>query len=256
MKIEEYIRASFEKRLQEVPVLVVYDPEKRYAEICKGMGSEKLMVIDGTSSTIRGREAAMEAWNRISEGEAEGKTLLIYLPIRQPQNKLEQQRDPYWIFAIGGGSFPESDGELYKSLCHKAFPEYVEQIDDLFVNSVPDFETINNLAAGGTQWPVLRTILKVESAVEILTAFLSPSRDQKAALDKDDSWVPEIHNFSSSILGFGLKTKGHKWPSIADELWRFVLFSEFVFDLPGELPESLADVPRAPAGREYLIFSV
>lgn len=33
---------------------------------------------------------------------------------------------------------------------------------------------------------------------------------------------------------------------IADELWRFLLFSEFVFDLPQELPASLADVPHAP----------
>lgn len=32
---------------------------------------------------------------------------------------------------------------------------------------------------------------------------------------------------------------------MADELWRFVLYSEFAFDLPCELPESLGDVPRA-----------
>lgn len=256
MKIEEYIRVCFEKRLQEAPVLVVYDSEKRFADICKAMDSEKRTVIDGTSSTIRSREATMEAWSRIADGEAEGKSLLIYLPIGKPGSKLEQQRDPYWIFAIGGGYFPESDGESYKSLCHKAFPEYVEQIDDLFAHGIPDFETVNNLASASTQWPVLRTILKVESAVEILTAFLSPNRDQRAALDKDDSWVPEIRNFCLSILGFGLKTKGHKWASIADELWRFVLFSEFVFDLPEKLPESLADVPRAPAEREALIFAV
>jgi hypothetical protein len=256
MKIEEYIRAHFEKRLQEAPVFVVYDPERRYAEISKGMDSDKRTVIDGTSSTIRGREAAMDAWKNVSEGEAEGKTLLIYLPMELPRNNLERQRDPYWIFVIGGGFFPESDGESYKSLCHKAFPEYVEQIDDLFAHGIPDFETINNLAAGGTQWPVLRTILKVESAVEILTAFLSPSNEQRSALDKDDSWVPEIRKFCSMILGYNLKTKGHKWSSVADDLWRFVLFSEFAFDLPGELPQSLADVPHAPAGRESLIFSV
>src|SRR5690606_19171527 len=37
------------------------------------------------------------------------------------------------------------------------------------------------------------------------------------------------------------------------ELWRFVLFSEFAFDLPGKLPEAMADVPKAEANSQPLI---
>jgi hypothetical protein len=40
---------------------------------------------------------------------------------------------------------------------------------------------------------------------------------------------------------------------LADELWRFLLFSEFVFDLPGVLPDALAGVPRAPAEVRLLV---
>jgi hypothetical protein len=43
-----------------------------------------------------------------------------------------------------------------------------------------------------------------------------------------------------------------------NELARYVLFSEFVFDLPDEepLPESLADVPRADPSKKKLIYAV
>lgn len=41
--------------------------------------------------------------------------------------------------------------------------------------------------------------------------------------------------------------------SIADEVWRFVLFSEFVFDLPVNLPDSLATVPHAPHEAKPLV---
>ena len=57
-------------------------------------------------------------------------------------------------------------------------------------------------------------------------------------------------------IGLGLKTRGKTWSAIGDELWRFVLFSEFVFDLPEELPAGLQDVPRAAASAQPLIEDI
>src|SRR5690606_36950975 len=56
-----------------------------------------------------------------------------------------------------------------------------------------------------------------------------------------------------SALGLTLKTKGKTWSTISDELWRFVLFSEFAFDLPSALPEALADIPCAPVSARPVI---
>ena len=53
-----------------------------------------------------------------------------------------------------------------------------------------------------------------------------------------------------------LKTRGKTWNAIADELWRFVLFSEFVFDLPEPLPEALQGVPHAPAEAKPIVEAV
>jgi hypothetical protein len=40
---------------------------------------------------------------------------------------------------------------------------------------------------------------------------------------------------------------------VADELWRFIIFSEFVFDLPEPLPAALANVPRAGPEAQPLV---
>ena len=48
-------------------------------------------------------------------------------------------------------------------------------------------------------------------------------------------------------------TKGKTLSPIADELWRFVLFSEFAFNLSSKLPVALANVPRAPAEARPLV---
>ncbi len=63
----------------------------------------------------------------------------------------------------------------------------------------------------------------------------------------------EAKSLFQSALGLKLATKGKSWSALADELWRFLLFSEFVLDLPGELPPALANVPHADAGAHTLV---
>jgi hypothetical protein len=96
----------------------------------------------------------------------------------------------------------------------------------------------------------------VESAAEILTAFLSPTAAQGEALEEDTSWQSEFRGFTADVLGYTPKTKSQKWATLSSELWRFILFSEFAFDLPGELPASLRDVPRAANTFSTLVLAV
>jgi len=98
--------------------------------------------------------------------------------------------------------------------------------------------------------------LKVESAAEILVAFLSPTAVQKNVLEADDTWVLEFQDFAATALSLTLKTKSQKWSKISEEVWRYVLFTEFVFDLPGELSSELKGVPRASATFKDLIYLV
>jgi len=256
MSIQEFIYNHLKKRLEKTVSLVVYDSDRRYKEVVSNLAGDDCEVIDGTESTIIGREQALNRWRRLMDDQKKQKHLIIYVPIRKPKTDKERQQDPYQIFAIGGREFPRDDGDQYQALCYKAAPDLVGQIDKLFKHSVPDFETVNSLVEGKANWPKLRTILKVESAVEILVSFLSPSSDQKSILDKDDSWVPEFYDFAETALDLTLKTKSKKWSKISEEVWRYLLYSEFAFDLTEELPADLKDVPRASASFKNLIYSV
>ena len=65
------------------------------------------------------------------------------------------------------------------------------------------------------------------------------------ALKATDAWATEARGLVLSTLGLQLKTRSKNWSPVADELWRFLLFSEFASDLPGEIPEELAMVSCA-----------
>ena len=68
----------------------------------------------------------------------------------------------------------------------------------------------------------------------ILFALLVPSPKHKEALKTNEAWVNEARALLGATLGLKLITRAKTWPPIADELWRFLLLSEFVFDLPSE----------------------
>lgn len=255
MAIAEFIKKHFIKRLERSSCLVIYDPASRYKELVQNMAGNGCKVIDGSDSTILAREASMDAWRDLAEHKDGLKYLIIYLPIRKPIKEHEKQKNPYQIFAIGGSEFPADDGDEYKALCHKAMPDHVAEIDKLFAAGMPDFATIDALEKGNS-WPTLRTLLKEESPREILVAVISPSDAQKKALLADAAWVPEFIQFAVTTLNLKLKTKVTKWASISEELGRYILFSEFLFDLPGSLPEGIKDVPAAPEAYKDIVYSV
>lgn len=252
MSIANFIRESvLLPRLRKMGCLVVYDPAGHYQDICNGLADEKLLVVDASTSSIESRIAAMQGLRDVIDRQLVG--LLVYVPAKAPQSDEERQSDPFAPIAAAGAIFPEGDGDSFESLCLKAKPDHTTAIRAVFVQDPsPSFAVVDAIG-GGLGWPNLRALLVVESARDILFALLVPNIAQQAALKGNDSWVAEARDLLSNSLALILKTRGKTWDSIAEELWRFVLFSEFVFDLPGILPASLADVPRAESLAKPLI---
>ncbi len=54
----------------------------------------------------------------------------------------------------------------------------------------------------------------------------------------------------------GLDSNGISLQDIQQKLWMYLLFSEFVFDLPSALPDSLKTVAMAPVEIKDKIYSV
>ena len=254
MKISQFIQTEvLLPRVKLHEVLVVYDPARRFRDLCKGLNSDSLQVIDAADNSIESREQALQTLGRMGTSEADKTELLIYVPARAPVSDEDRQQDPFAMYAVCGGVFPDGDGDEYLSICLKAKPDHATQIRAIFEeDSNPDFAVIDAVGSG-VGWPRLRTLLQEESVSGILFALLAPNEQQQQALKGQETWAEEARDLSKAALGLKLKTRSNAWPALAKELWRFLLFSEFVFDLPEAMPAALADVPHAAESARPLI---
>ena len=258
MSITAFIRDTILRpRLLEAGCMVVYDPDRRYQAICASFGDDRVRVVDASESSIESRLAAIEALREVGRPKSDLDAVLIYVPKRRSETEEEQQVDPFAIYAVSGAMFPRDDGDDYLSLCLRAKPDHSTEVRRVFAGSPsgPAFSVIDAIG-GGASWPQLRVALKVESGREILVALLSPSPLQAEALKAQEGWSDEAREFLRATLDLSVKTRGKTWNAIADELWRYVLYSEFAFDLPVALPEALKGVPRAPEEARPIVEDV
>lgn len=258
MSIAEFIRESvLRPRLKEAGCLVVYDVDKRYRELCFDLAADKVRVVDAAESSIESREAALLALGEVGQPKAPLEGVLIYVPTKRPETDEQKQVDPFAIYAECGAVFPQDDGDEYLSLCLRARPDHATEIRKVFGGSPtgPKFAVIDAIG-GGVSWPQLRATLKVESGREILAALMVPNLNQVEALKNQEGWMQEARDFLRATLAMSVKTRGKTWTVLADELWRYVLFSEFVFDLPVALPETLKGVPHAPMEARPIVEGV
>lgn len=254
MTIREYIQHQiFEQRAQNNGALVIYDITRRYRDIVMHMVSDRCRVIDASLSVIEQREAATDALAALAAGQIH--QLVIWVPAVRPEDNEGKQRDPFSVFAEIGAVFPQGDGDDYASLCRRAKPDHIPEINRLFAEGEPSFDMVDALDRGGA-WPKLKTLLSANSSKEILLGILSPKPKQEEALKEDPTWVTEAREFIQRSLGHRLKTKGQTRQSIAEELWRVILFSEFVFDTAGDIPSALGSVPKVGHEAKSLVYEV
>lgn len=252
MSIEQYIRTDIlEKRLADTSVLVVYDGENRYLKLAQSIASEHCDVVDVSQGSLLTRQQAMSALSKLKSG----RQLLVYVPKAAPLEEEDKQKDPFALYAAAGAIFPdpERSGDKFLDICLKAKPDQATEIRQLFEqNDNPSFEVINAIG-GGASWPTLQAALSAEGAASLLFRFMTADEKIQSKLAAQSSWHNEALSLFNSTLGLTLRTKQSSWSAIADELWRFVLFSEFVFDLNEAIPASLSDVLVAKSSAKPII---
>ena len=68
MTIKQFIQHEvLLPRLQQTSVLVVYDPARRYREVCLELATDQRQVIDASASSIESREAALAALQAVGQ---------------------------------------------------------------------------------------------------------------------------------------------------------------------------------------------
>lgn len=257
MSFEQFVKENiFAERLADSGVLVVYDPSERYRDICLAMAGDHCQVVNATEGSILARERALAIFLELAEADTPTQQLLIYVPAEAPRTDEAKQVDPFSIFGVCGGVFPEGAGDEYQQLCLRHKPNYSTELRTLFEREPnPSFAMINGIGAG-SGWPILEERLQKNSATELLLALMAPDDDQLARLKDDSTWVSEANALVESALGIALRTRAKTWKPISEELWSHVLFSEFYFDLPQALPESLAQVPCAVETAKPIVYDL
>ena len=257
MSIQTHIAGVFRDRLNQHSAMIVYDPDERYADICTGLANDHTVVVNAGASYFEAREQVMRALRDCAAPNEAGhrRYLLVYVPAAGPVDEVGMIGDPYYAVAVAGGYFPKGDGESYEALCRTAMPDHANEIARIFQESEPSFATIDALNSGGG-WPQLKTVLGAESPAEILRSFMAPSSDKTKRMNEDEAWVSEIRRFLEKSLGVTLRTKGKRWKSISEEVWEIMLLSEFVSDLPGEIPEAMAQMQVSHAVAKDLVNQV
>ena len=233
---------------------MVYDPTRRLHEIVLGIADSQHTILDASVSFIEAHEAAVAWWAHAGDPAAGEKRLIVYLPMRAPMTPEARCLDPFSAIATASGAFLDNEGDSFQLLCENAKADHREKIRELFLTGVPNLATLEAVG-GGNNWPQLQTLLCAESVTDLLVGLLAPTPAQANAMKTGDGWITEAKEMLEAQLGFVAKGK-KKWESISDDLWRFILFSEFAYDLPQKLPAGLRDVPVARTGAEILVNRV
>ena len=257
MTIADHIKDNvLEPRLREKQVVVLYDGSGMYRDIAFATASKEIRLIDAAESIVEAREVAMKSVAELGASPDKKPNVLIYVPTSPPADEDARCADFFSALAETGDSFPRGSGDDYLQLCLSAKPDFATRIRELFVEGDPTFDAVDAIGAVGGSFPRLKTELGCESNAEILATLMALEDGQEKHLKLGGPCRKESLEFLGGVIGFTPKTAKASWSIIQGELWRFVLFSEFVFDLPQALPDSLSQVPTAPEGTVDLVNRV
>lgn len=257
MTFESFFTSRLESRLRQRRLLTLHDPENRYREISSGMANDRTTVLDCGGDLLEARENALEALAALGEDATCKRMLVLYVPAERALEDSDLCSDPFAAFVTAGAVFPDGAGDDYRQLCLQFLPEQSGVIEGLFATGdVPAISVINSLRSGAVDSPVLRDALDAEGPKDMLVKFLTAEGKTLSELKATSHWVKDLKDLVARTLGLKLEGPKEAVEQLQEQLWRYLLFSEFVADLPVELPPSLVSVPRAGKSQESFVRSL
>lgn len=254
MTIEAFIQAHLVARLKKRGVLLIHDPDNIYLPVVKVLATKDVRVIEATGDLLEAREQALEELRRVGEDTTGKAGLVLYVNYPPPLDPREHYEDPFSMVGLAGSVFPDGAGDTYRALCLQFLPEQSGRIEELFASGqLPPFSLINSLRSGASDSAVLQELLAAEGPKEMLAHFLCADEDASKKLKTSAHWIKDFKDLVLRILGLKLEGQKGEFEDLRATLWRYLLFSEFVADLPGELPPQLLTVPHAPATQEPFV---
>ncbi|MBI4306997.1 MAG: PglZ domain-containing protein [Chloroflexi bacterium] len=257
MRLTTYLGKRLVDLLEEHRIVVWYDREGAFAEYASTFRAPGCETVLANTSTLRARREAEAVYAKMNESpdHAEARAnLLLYVPRGRGTMAEAKQRDPFEVFALAGTAFGDKEAELLQSLARQAMPEHVSEIDRLFADGNPTLAMLDDLESG-RRWPLVREALETESPVDAAAQVLC-REDRAVLVAKVVGCQAELLRLLESAFGFRKPPQAKSWKEIREHLGTFVLLSEFAFDLPSDLPESLSAVARAEAAHKERVLAL
>lgn len=248
MDIQGYILDHWMGKMSaEHPVLMVYDKEGIYYDLLPVLKDRDVKVIDTTQAHLHARLSAQRYWCKELSLNKDAR-MVIYRKRTMPNNNRLWVEEPYAAFVKGGCIFPQGPQDIYENICRSFLPAKQNELNQLFEVGVPSFNLVNALLDGAA-YPELEQLTGGKSVTETTIGLLSLNSCA------DMKWQKEWKAFSEAQFT-GLDTSGNTLQEIQSKLWSYLLFSEFVFDLPEALPDNLKSVSIAPVEMKEKVYLI
>ena len=248
MDIQGYILDHWQAKMKpETPVIIIYDKEGVYYDLLPIAIEKGFKVIDTTKGPLHARLAASRFWcGELSIDK--NAQMIIYRKRSMPSNNRSWVEEPFACFMKSACIFPYGPQDTYENICRTFLPSKQQELDKLFANGSTSFNMINALLDGAA-YPELEQLTSGKSISEITVGLLSLDECTSMSWQKEWKILAEVQ-FPQ------LDSTGHSLKEVQNKLWAYLLFSEFVFDLPGTLPENLKSVPMAPIEMKEKVYMI
>jgi hypothetical protein len=257
MSISQQIADWVLDRLRERRLLVWYDPDRAFHALFESLDHRPLVKVDASRSMLLARREADHAWRALFDTDSLGPPpppILIYVPTERGATDEAKRADPFEPFALAGAVFGASADERLPSIARQVLAGQEPQVDRLFAEGQPTLAQLDALAAG-TRYPLLLDSLGTDIPARVAALVLCRSDTVAAAAQSVPGLPADLQRLLMDCFGFdrgGLVQFTEMGPAFA----QWLLFSEFVFDLPGTVPASVSRVPRAEQRLKRAIYDL
>lgn len=255
MRFTLFLHKKLVDLLGDRRIVVWYDAEGDFKSFAAEFSAPNCEVLSAEASVLKTRRRADEIYRLMNESEnpsARDRCLLIYIPRRRGATEDEKMRDPFEVYAIAGAPFGDAEDQKIASLARQAIPDKADAITRLFREWKPDIALLDGLEKT-QRWPLLNDVFRTETPAEIIAAALGNTAKAAEAAAKPGC-IDELLRLFDAAVGFK-SAGGRDWNTLRPKAAEYILFSEFVFDLPAGVPDALSAVPRAGVEARAVIYA-
>ncbi|SEM84260.1 PglZ domain-containing protein [Stigmatella aurantiaca] len=257
MTVRDYVVQQVMERLRDRRILVWYDPEGDFYDLFREFPMPRLIRADARHSVLEARRAADGAWRKTFDPDrmqGSPDPVLIYVPKVRGSDAEVRRTEPFEAFALAGAAFGGTPGEQLSSLARRALVGREDEVDRLFAATRPTLAQLDSLAAG-ERYPALREGLGKDVPVEIAAEVFTHRDTVRSVCVRAPTALVELRHILSNVYGFQVPD-GTQIDALAEAFVRWVLLSEFFFDLPSQLPQELVHQPRADDIRRQAVYDL